>query len=118
MVTASLLCPHSLFAVERAERVNQAIFLIHNFIYLVLRLYLVIVIRCYFVSHPPPCATFDVHYIFLTLFPVAYSVHEVLPRLFPLRYVRRVFRAVNKIGVLQEARGVTPTNVVSMLNIE
>jgi len=64
----------------------------------VLRLYLVIVIRCYFISHPPPCATFDVYYSFLTLFPVAYSVHEVLPRLFPLSYVRRVFRAVNKVG--------------------
>ena len=41
--------PHSLFAVERAARVYQAIFLIHSFSYLVLRLYLVIVIRCYFV---------------------------------------------------------------------
>ena len=95
----------------------QAIFLIHNFSYLVLRLYLVIVIRCYFVSHPPPCATLDVYYSFLTLFPVPYSVHEVLPRLFPLHYVRRVFRAVNKVGGFAGGAGVTPTGMVSMVNM-
>ena len=36
----------SLFAVVGADRVYQAIFLINNFSYLVLRLYLVIVIGC------------------------------------------------------------------------
>ena len=47
LVTVSLLCHYSLFEVKRAKRVYQAIFLIHNFSYLDLRLYLVIVIRCY-----------------------------------------------------------------------
>ena len=49
------------------------------------------------------------------LFPFAYSVHEVLPRLFPLHYVRRVFRAVNKVGRFTGDGGVTPTDMVSML---
>ena len=96
--------------------VYQAVLLIHNFSYLVLRLHWLL-LYCYFVSHPPPCATLAVYYRFLTLFPFAYSVYEVLPRLFPVHYVRRVFRAVNKVGGFTGGGRVTHTDMVSMLNI-
>ena len=72
----------SLFDVRRAAPVVIGFeFIIHDLRYL-LQLYLVIVIQCYCVSHPPPHTTPDVLYNFLTLFPVPYYVHEVFTRFF------------------------------------
>ena len=54
----------SLFDVRRAARVVIGFeFIIHDLRYL-LQLYLVIVIQCYCVSHPPPHTTPDVLYSF------------------------------------------------------